>query len=301
MAIQALEPTARPAGLRRRLSIAVHEHPRLRLALLLFPPLGWMVVVYLGSLTLLFISAFWRVDPFTSQIQHQWGFQNFHTIFADSVYRTIALRTLGIAVAVTVTDVVLAFPLAYFAARVAGPRVRSALIVAVILPLWSSYLVRVYAWRVILSGHGFASWLFAKLGLTVNVGYSSWALWITFVYLWLPFVTLPIYAALERIPASYLEASSDLGARGSMTFRRVIWPIAFPGVVAGSIFAFSLTLGDYIAPTLVSNTQFIGNVVYDNVGVSNNVPFAAAYALVPVIIVAAYLFVARRLGAFRAL
>ncbi|MFN2545149.1 MAG: ABC transporter permease [Actinomycetota bacterium] len=291
----------RPLSFRRRLSVALHAHRGVRLALMLLPPLAWMVVIYLGSLTLLFVSAFWRVDPFTSEIQHQWGLQNFHTLFTEPVYRTIALRTLGISFAVMIADIALAFPLAYYAARVAGPRARAALIVAVILPLWSSYLVRVFAWRVILSGHGFASWLFAKVHLSVNIGYSSWALWITFVYLWLPFVVLPIFAALERIPPSYLEASSDLGARGSMTFRRVIWPLAFPGIMAGSIFAFSLTLGDYIAPTLVSNTQFIGNVVYQNVGVSNNVPFAAAYALVPVVIMAAYLLVARRLGAFRAL
>jgi putative spermidine/putrescine transport system permease protein len=258
-------------------------------------------VVYFGSLLLLFLSAFWRVDPFTAQIRHQWGLQNFRTLVTDPVYRTIALRTLGISAAVMVTDVILAFPLAYYAARVARPRVRAALLVAVVLPLWSSYLVRVFAWQVILSGHGFASWLFSKVGLSVNVGYSTWGLWITFVYLWLPFVALPIYSALERVPPSYLEASSDLGAKGSMTFRRVILPLAFPGVVAGSIFAFSLTLGDYIAPSLVSNTQFIGNVVYDSVGVSNNLPFAAAFSMVPVLIVGAYLYLARRLGAFRGL
>jgi putative spermidine/putrescine transport system permease protein len=260
-----------------------------------------MVVVYLGSLALLFMSSFWRLDPFTAEVQHTWGLQNFQTIFTEPVYRTIALRTIAIAAAVTVMDIALAFPLAYYMARVTSPRKRAALLVAVTLPLWSSYLVRAYAWRVILSGHGFVHWLFAKVGLSVDVGYSNWALWITFVYLWLPFVVLPIYAALERIPSSYLEASSDLGARSSMTFRRVIWPLAFPGVVAGSIFAFALTMGDYIAPQLVSNTQFIGNVVYDSVGIANNVPFAAAYAMVPVVFVAAYLYVARRLGAFRAL
>jgi putative spermidine/putrescine transport system permease protein len=261
-----------------------------------------MVVVYLATLVLLFLSAFWRLDPFSGLIERSWGLQNFRTLLHESVYRIIALRTVGIAAAVTVADIALAFPLAYYAARIARPRARSVMLLAVVLPLWSSYLVRVYAWRVILSGGGFLSWLLAKAGLgTLQVGYSAWAVWIVFCYLWLPFVVLPIYAALERIPSSFLEASSDLGAHGWHTFRRVIWPLAFPGIVAGSIFSFSLTLGDYIAPDLVGNTKFIGNVVYANVGVANNVPFAAAYALVPVAIMAAYLVVARRLRAFEAL
>lgn len=302
MAATALEPTTRPAGLRRRISAALHRRPRVKLLLLLLPPVGWMVVVYLGALLLLFLSAFWRLDPFTSLIRRDWGLGNFRTLFRDSVYRVIALRTVSIAAAVTVADIALAFPLAYYMARIATPRMRAAALLAVVLPLWSSYLVRVFAWRVILSDNGFLNWLFEKSGIgSLQIATSNWAIWLTFCYLWLPFVILPIYAALERIPPSYLEASSDLGARSWMTFRRVIWPLAFPGVVAGSIFSFSLTLGDYITPTLVGNTRFIGNVVYENVGVANNVPFAAAYALVPVAIMAAYLLIARKLRAFEAL
>jgi putative spermidine/putrescine transport system permease protein len=261
-----------------------------------------MVLVYLGALAVLFVSAFWRVDPFTSVIVHHWGFQNFKTLVDDPVYRIITLRTIGIAAAVTATDVALAFPVAYYAARLASTRARRALLVALVLPLWSSYLVRVFAWRIIVSSGGLLSWMAAKVGLgSIDIGFSNWAVWITFCYLWLPFVALPIYAALERVPSSYLEASSDLGGKGWVTFRRIVWPLALPGVVAGSIFSFSLTLGDYIAPTLVGNTRFIGNVIYDNVGVANNVPLAAAFALVPVAIMAVYLGVARRMHAFEAL
>ena len=302
MATATIEPQPSPGGFRRRISAALYRRRGLKLALLLLPPLGWMLVVYLGALLLLFLSAFWRLDPFTSLIQRHWGLDNFRLLIRDSVYRVIALRTVSIAAAVTVTDIALAFPLAYYMARIASHRARAAALLAVVLPLWSSYLVRVFAWRVILSDNGFLNWLAEKTGVgSLQIGASNWAVWIAFCYLWLPFVVLPVYAALERIPTSYLEASSDLGAKGWMTFRRVIWPLAFPGVVAGSIFSFSLTLGDYITPTLVGNTRFIGNVVYENVGVANNVPFAAAYALVPVAIMAVYLLVARRLRAFEAL
>jgi putative spermidine/putrescine transport system permease protein len=299
--VQPERPTE-TGGLRRRISAALYRRPRLKLALLLLPPLGWMVVVYLGALLLLFLSAFWRLDPFTSLIQRSWGLSNFRTLLRQSVYRVIAMRTLYISAAVTVADIALAFPLAYYMARIASRRARAVALLAVVLPLWSSYLVRVFAWRIILSDNGFMTWLFERVGLgSPQIANSNWAVWITFCYLWLPFVVLPIYASLERIPSSYLEASSDLGGRAWVTFRRVIWPLAFPGVVAGSIFSFSLTLGDYITPTLVGNTKFIGNVVYENVGVANNVPFAAAYALVPVAIMAAYLLIARRFRAFEAL
>jgi putative spermidine/putrescine transport system permease protein len=261
-----------------------------------------MLVVYIGALLLLFLSAFWRVDPFTSAIQRHWGLGNFRTLLELRTYRTIALRTVGIAAAVTVTDVVLAFPLAYYAARIASSREKAFLLVLMVLPLWSSYLIRVFAWKLILQGNGLLNWTFKELGLGgLQIGSSYWGIWLVFTYLWLPFVALPIYAALERVPPSYLEASNDLGARALTTFRRVLWPLAFPGVVAGSIFAFSLTLGDYITPSLVGKTVFIGNVVYGAVGVANNVPFAAAYALVPVAIMAGYLILARRLGAFEAL
>jgi putative spermidine/putrescine transport system permease protein len=261
-----------------------------------------MLVVYLGALTVLFMSAFWRVDPLTSSIQRHWGLQNFQAMLHDPVYRKIAVRTVGISAAVTLTDVALAFPLAYYAARIAGERARATMLIAVVLPLWSSYLVRVFAWRTILEGDGPADWVFKHvLHVGTHLGFTNWAVYITFCYLWLPFVTLPIYAALERIPQSYLEASGDLGAKGWTTFRRVILPLALPGLVAGSIFAFSLTLGDYITPELVGNTQFIGTVVHSFSGVANDVPFAAAYALVPAVIMAIYLLGARRLGAFEAL
>lgn len=282
--------------------MALHRRPWLKLLLLLGPPLVWMVVIYLGALGLLFASAFWRQDPVTSLVVRDWGLQNFHTLFGTEVFRTIALRTAGMALAVTVTDVVLALPIAYYAARVASRSLRTALLLSLTLPLWSSYLVRVYAWRVILTEGGLLDWVSHGLGLgSLQLGFSNWSLWIVFSYLWLPFVVLPIFTALERVPDSLLEASSDLGAKWWVTVRRVVLPLAVPGIVAGSVFAFSLTLGDYIAPSLVGNTQFIGNVVYDNVGVANNVPFAAAMATMPAAIMALYLFGARRLGALDAL
>ena len=293
---------ARSSGWLRRASATLYAHPRLKLASLLTPPMLWMLVVYFGALGILFVSAFWRQNPLTAEVEHVWGLTNFKTLLERSVYLQIALRTAGIAAAVTVTDVLLAFPLAYYAARIATPRGRTLLLLAVVLPLWSSYLVRVYSWRVILSGSGLLNWLAEGLHVgQIDIGYSNWAIWIVFCYLWLPYVTLPIYAALQRIPNSFLEASSDLGGRWWTTLRRIVIPIALPGLVAGSIFSFSLTLGDYIAPQLVGNTLFIGNVVYQFVGVANNVPFAAAYALVPVLIMAAYLLAARKAGAFEAL
>ncbi len=277
------------------------RHSGLKLSALLVPPLAWFVVVYLGALVLLFATAFWHLDPFTGLVVKQASFANFKTILNDPVYRTITLRTVGIAAAVTLTDIVLGFPIAYYAARLASRRARNAILMAVVIPLWANYLVRIFAWRLILSSGGFLAWLFDLVGINVNIGYSNIAVWITFSYLWLPFTLLPIYGSLERVPDSLLEASSDLAARGWLTFRKVVFPLIVPGIVAGSIFAFSLTLGDYIAPTLVGNTRFIGNVIYDSVGISGNYPFAAAYAFVPVIIMSIYLLIAWRLGAFEAL
>lgn len=290
-----------PAGGTSRLSAFFYRHEGLKLGGLLAGPLGWFLIFYVGTLGLLFASAFWHLDVFTSEIVRSWGLQNFQTLLRDDVYRTITLRTTGIAAAVTLTDIALSFPLAYFAARLAGPRWRNAILIAVVLPLWANYVVRVFAWRLILAPGGFLSWMFDLVGLHVEIGFSQWGIWLTFVYLWLPFTLLPIYGALERVPESYLEASNDLGARGWFTFRRVVFPLIVPGIVAGSIFSFSLTLGDYIAPSLVGNTKFIGNVIFDNVGVANNVPFAAAFALVPVAVMAAYMLIAKRLGAFEAL
>jgi len=272
--------------------------------LLLAPPLLAFGLVYLASLAALFVSSFWSVNPFTTEIEHIWNVDNYRTLWEASAYRTIALRTIGIAAAVTIADAILAFPLAYFMARVASTRTRTIVFVGVLLPLWSSYLVRVYIWRLILSNEGVLNWSLQKVGLpAANLGYTNWAVWLIFTYVWLPFMILPVFGALERIPHSLIEASRDLGASGWTTFRRVILPLALPGVVAGSIFTFSLTLGDYVTPLLAggSSSQFIGNVVYESVGVSNNVPFAAAFAAVPLVVMGVYLLIARRLGAFEAM
>jgi putative spermidine/putrescine transport system permease protein len=229
---------------------------------------------------------------------------NFRTLWQQAIYHTIALRTIGIAAAVTLTDALVALPFAYFAARLASKRTQAVLFVMVLLPLWCSYLVRVYSWRLILARDGILNWVLRDLGLgSLNIAYSSWAVWLVFSYIWLPFMILPVWAAMERGPDSDLEASSDLGARSTTTFRRVMLPLTMPGIAAGSIFTFSLTLGDYITPTLVggAGSDFIGNVVYRSVGISSDVPFAAAFATVPLVVMAIYLLIARRLGAFEAL
>ena len=290
-------------GARLRLSALLWRHPRVKLALLLAAPVLAFAVVYLGALVSLFISAFWQVDAFTAKVIHTWTLDNFRTLWNDHTYWRITGRTIGIAAAVTVTDVVLAFPLAYFMARLASRRTRAALFVLVLLPLWSSYLVRIYAWRTILAKNGALNWALNAIGLPdANLAYTNWAMWIVFSYVWLPFMILPVYAALERIPDNYLEASQDLGAKGSRTLRSVILPLALPGIVAGSIFTFSLTLGDFITPALVggAGSSFIGNVVEEQVG-QPNIPFAAAFATVPVVVMGIYLVIARRLGAFEAL
>jgi putative spermidine/putrescine transport system permease protein len=284
----------------RRLSDLLYGRTRIQLAGLLAGPLGWLVVAYLGSLVVLLIAAFWQLDSFSGEIVKQPTLDNFRTIVETDVYRKIALRTIGIAAAVTVTDALLAFPIAFFMAKVASPRVRLALAVGVLMPLWASYLVKVYAWRVMLSEDGIINWALNPLGLS-GPGYGNVAVWLVMSYLWLPYMILPVYAGLERIPNSLLDASGDLGGRPWTSFRRVVLPMTFPAVIAGSIFTFSLTLGDYITPQLVSSTQFIGNVVYANVGIANNLPLAAAFATVPVVVMVIYLLVARRLGAFEAL
>ena len=285
-------------SLPRRLAASLYRHPRAQLSALLAVPLGWLVVAYLGSLALLLVSAFWRLDSFSGNVVTEPTLQNFATLAESDVYRNIAIRTVVIAALVTLTDIILAFPIAYYMARVASPRVRGLLVVSILLPLWSGYLVKVYAWRLILNESGVLNWALDQLGLH-GPGYGDAAVWLVMSYLWLPYMIVPIFAGLERIPGSLLEASGDLGARAGLTFRKVVLPLALPAVVAGSIFTFSLTLGDYITPTLVSGTQFIGNVVYSNISV--NRPLAAAYALVPIVIMIVYLLVARRLGAFEEL
>ena len=291
-------------GARLRFSSFFWRHRWAKALLLLAPPLLAFALVYLASLGALFVSSFWTVNSFTTEIEHVWTLTNYQTIFQSSAYRTIAFRTIGIAAAVTVADAILAFPLGYFMARIAQRRTRTFLFVAVLLPLWSSYLIRVYIWRLILNNDGVLNWWLGKLGLPPqHIAYTNWAVWLIFTYVWLPFMVLPVYGALERIPESYVEASRDLGASGFMTFRRVILPLALPGVVAGSIFTFALTLGDYVTPLLAggASSQFIGNVVYDSVGISNNVPFAAAFAMIPLAVMGVYLLIARRLGAFEAM
>jgi putative spermidine/putrescine transport system permease protein len=280
------------------------RRPWLRSVLLLIPPMGWMVLVYLASLVLLLITAFWTIDTFTTQIVQVWTLDNFQTILSDPTYFRIIGRTVGLAALVTATDIVLAFPLGYYMARVASRRVQTLIFAAVLLPLWASYLARLYAWILILNHSGLLNWSLQSIGLPpANIGYTNVAMWLVFSYIWLPFMIIPTYAALERVPDSLLEAAADLGARRWRAMRDVVLPLVVPGLAAGSIFTFSLTLGDYITPILVggANSQFIGNVVYSNIGIANNVPFAAALAMVPVVIMALYLLIAKRLGAFEAL
>jgi putative spermidine/putrescine transport system permease protein len=288
-------------GALRHLSRLAWRRPWVKALTQVSPPVLAFLVIYVAALAALFVSAFWSVDPFTSEIVRSWSLDNFRTLWDDPTYRTIAFRTIGIAAAVTVTCAVLAFPFAYFLVRVASPRIRVVILVLTLLPLWVSYLVRVYSWRLILNENGALNWMFGKLGLPdQHIAFTNWAMWLVYTYIWFPFMVLPVYAALERVPYSYVEASADLGGRGLTTLRRVILPLAVPGIAAGSIFTFSLTLGDYIAPTLVGgpSSQLIGNVVFANVGVANNVPFAAAFATVPLAIMAVYLMVMKRLGAF---
>jgi putative spermidine/putrescine transport system permease protein len=280
------------------------RRPWLRPLALLTPPLGWFVIIYFASLVTLLITAFWTIDPFTTKIVQDWNLDNFRIILTDSTYWAIIGRTVLIAVLVTITDAVLAFPFAYFMARIASRRTQTLLFAAILLPLWASYLARVYAWILILNHNGLLNWSLQSIGLPpANIGYTNVAMWLVFSYIWLPFMIIPVYAALERVPESLLEAAADLGAKRWRAVRDVVVPLALPGVVAGSIFTFSLTLGDYITPILVggAGSSFIGNVIYANVGIANNIPFAAALATVPVAIMAVYLLIAQRLGAFEAL
>ena len=278
-------------------SAILHRRPGLRLGLLLTPPMLWLGVAYLGALAALFITAFWGQNPFTGEVERTWTLDNFRTLFTVDVYRTITLRTLGVALTVTVVDALLAMPIALFMAKVASRRWKAVLVVAVLTPLWASYLVKAYAWRGMLSEDGVIAWMAAPFGLDTP-GYGLTATTLTLAYLWLPYMILPIYASFERLPDSLLEASSDLGAHSLETLRRVALPIVFPGLVAGSIFTFSLSLGDYITVRIVGGaSQMLGNVVYDNVGAANNLPFAAATATIPVVIILGYLAAVRRTGA----
>jgi len=278
-------------------SAFLYRRPGLRLGMLLSAPLLWLGLAYLGALAALFVTAFWHTDSFTGQVVTEWSLDNFATLFTDTVYRTVTLRTVGIAALVTVVDAVIAFPMAFYMAKFASPRAQRILVIAVMTPLWASYLVKAYSWRTMLSGNGVLHWLLNPLGLDTP-GYGLPATVITLSYLWLPYMILPIYAGLERLPNSMVDASGDLGAKAGRTFRSVILPLTFPAIVAGSIFTFSLSLGDYIAVKIVGGTsQMLGNVVYDNIGAANNLPFAATVATVPVVIMLVYLAAVRRTGA----
>jgi putative spermidine/putrescine transport system permease protein len=299
----------------RSLSRWLHLRPRVTLALLLAPPLAWLGVVYLGALLALAIQSFFRLDDYTGQVVREFGLTTYRALLTGANL-DIARRTIGMAACVTLADALLAFPLAYYVVRYAGRRAKTLLTLAVLMPLWSSYLVRVYFWKLILAKEGVVSWAVAHLGLDglldavlalpvvggPSLSVSPLGTFVAFVYVWLPYMVLPIQAALERVPRSLLEASLDLGARPLATFRHVTLPLALPGVVAGSIFTFSLTLGDFIVPGALGNSSlYIGQAVLAHQGTAGNVPLAAAFTTIPMLVMAAYLLAARRLGAFEAL
>ena len=266
---------------------------RLALAFLLVPPLAWLVVAYLGSLAVLLLSAFWSTDTFTGAVVRQYTGDNITRVLTDAVFRAATMRTIGIALAVTVICIALAVPLALYMAKVASPRIRLALVVAVTTPLWASYLVKAYAWRMLLSPQGPLAW---AAGYTP--GYGLIATVLTLAYLWLPYMVIPVFAAFERVPNALVDASSDLGASDLTTLRTVMAPLVFPGIAAGSIFTFSLSLGDYIAVTIVGGkTQMLGNIIYGQLVTANDQPLAAALSLIPLAAIVLYLLAMRRTGA----
>lgn len=279
----------------RRLAGALHRRPRLRLAALISAPMAWLALAYLGALVVLLISAFWTTNEFTSNIDYLWNTDNFRTVLTDPLYRNVALRTLGIAAGVTVIDAVIAFPMAFYMARVAKPHSRQLLLVAVLTPLWAGYLVKAYAWWVMLSHGGVIDWITQPFGGS-SPGFGIPAVVIVLSYLWLPYMILPLYTAFEQLPGSLLAASGDLGARPWRTFVGVVLPLVKPAVIAGSIFTFSLSLGDYLSVQIVGGTtQMLGNVIASNVTL--NLPLAAAVSCVPVLIIVGYLLAVRRTGA----
>lgn len=304
-----------PGFLASRLSTYLYRHPLLLLLLFLTPPLLWLGIIYLGALFALLMQSFFSIDEFTGLIKYQFTLRTYLELFSPA-NMDIVLRTVLMAASVTFASALIAFPIAYYMARYAHGQVKALLYLAVMLPLWSSYLVRVYSWKLILAKEGILNWVFAKLhlmwfmdgllslpvvgGTSLSVSYLG--TFLVFLYIWMPYMVLPIQASLERVPASLIEVSSDLGARPGQTFRKVILPLAFPGVVAGSIFTFSLTLGDYIIPGIIGSSRFfIGQAVYTHQGTAGNIPLAAAFSVVPIIIMAFYLTAAKKLGAFDAL
>jgi putative spermidine/putrescine transport system permease protein len=313
----AVPPPARAsgAGALQRLSTWLYRHPRLALAILLAPPLAWLGIVYLGSLLALLAQSFFYLDGFTGLIVREFTLRTYAELFTGSNL-DIILRTTVMATVVTLACALIGFPIAYYMARYAGPRLKPLMYLGVMLPLWSSYLVRVYSWKLILAKEGIVTWIFAKLhllwlldailsipvigGPSLSTAYLG--TFLVFVYIWLPYMILPIEAAIERVPRSVIEASADLGAPPRSTFRHVVLPLAIPGVVAGSIFTFSLTLGDYIIPGIIGSSRpFIGQAVFSHQGTAGNIPLAAALSVVPIVIIAIYLSIAKRLGAFDAL
>lgn len=261
-------------------------------------PLTWLIAIYVVALAALLVTALWQVDSFTGNLDRStYSLDNIETVLTTPLYRTVALRTLSVAVMVTVIDVAIALPIAFYMAKVASPRLRRVLLIAVLTPLWASYLVKAFAWRATLSDGGLLEWLGAPIGLE-SPGYGLTAVVMTQAYIWLPFVILPIFAGLERVPDSLLEASSDLGAGTWRTLRHVVLPMLWPAILAGAIFSFSLTLGDYITVNIVGGTnQMLGNLVFVNAGAANNLPLAAAIALIPITIMIVFLAAVRRTGA----
>ena len=288
--------TVAPVG--RRASAFLHRHERVRLAGLLSAPMLWLAVLYLGSLAVMVVSSFWSVDSFTGALVKQPTGENYRILLTAEVYRTVALRTLGVAVAVTLIDLAIGLPVAFVLGKVVrSRRLRHLLVVLVTMPLWASYLVKGYAWRIMLSEGGVLDWVLRPFGLH-GPGLGLTATVIALAYLWLPFMILPIYAGLERLPDSLLEASADLGATAGRTFRLVVAPLIVPAIAAGSIFSFSLTLGDYIMVQIVGgDTQLFANIIYANVGVAGNLPLAAAATVFPIVVVLLYLASVRRTGA----
>jgi putative spermidine/putrescine transport system permease protein len=308
-------PAPPTSGVARRLSDLLYARRGLLLLALLAPPLLWFGVIYLGSLFALLANAFFGLDDFSGRVVREFTLKNFVELM-EPANLDVVRRSVTMAITVTLASIVLAFPLAYYMARYATGAQKAALYIAVMLPLWSSYLVRLYAWKLLLAKEGAISWAAHTLGLHgvldalltlpavggPSLSFSTLGTFIVFVYMWLPFMVLPIMAAVERIPSSTIEASSDLGASPAQTLRRVILPLAMPGIAAGSIFTFSLTLGDYIIPQVIGDsTLYIGQVVYRQQGVAGNIPFAAAFSLVPIAVIGVYLWIAKRLGAFDAL
>ncbi len=295
-AVRAAVPQPR-GTVARRLSVLLSRRPRLRLGLLLTAPLFWLGLVYIAALAALLITALWTVDSFTGIISQTWTLDNIITVLTGSLYQTVTLRTVGVALLVTVVDILIALPIAFFMAKVASTRMQRILVIAVLMPLWASYLVKAYAWRSVLSNGGILEWTLQPFGLE-GPGYGLPATVLTLAYLWLPYVILPIYAGLERVPDSLLEASSDLGAKTWRTLTSIVLPMLWPAIIAGSIFSFSLSMGDYITVNIVGGaSQLLGNLVYTNVGAANNLPLAAAIALIPIVIMFVYLAIVRRSGA----